>query len=666
MAGSASSRKRYAAKQKITRGASVSNPHLGWADQVYNVIDAPERALNRAFSVDDPHASSVSSAVEGLLGLKELETAGRKAALGKADAGDYTTLGVNAALAALPVVGKPLGKLAVRGIKAVTPKVVKQGAKAASKFAARPAYLGDKAAVQYVREGKAADRALAAKPTFTRTETGPFLRVEREGLTPQIVPEAREAKTIDEMRSILANPETNPAARAASEYTQQEFGRPYDLQMPAPTTSLEKQSGIARAFQAGSEGSPEYKQALFEAYGSQMPDVVEAAGAQNYDQLTEAAYRQLGKETQQQFASLPVQTSYHYGAGEYATPSAMLRDVLGEGNLNVYRGGDPHEFLGEVDPATGLSLNEMFRAVHDFYGHGTRGSTFRPGGEELAYASHSQMMSPLAQMALLAETRGQNSLVNYSPLNAELMAQMNRVRRQVEQLKLGDRMRGQPGASAAEIDDLNRQLRELGAQTEYAPQTTLLLPPEYLAPETTGGIPEYLRDVIKPAAPTGPERAVHLSRVEGLSATDPSFYGTGHRGDDWRVRGAKGSPAEKTSFYLGPQGTVVPERMVAEQAPFAYETQLNGLYDIGQDPEKLVTLAKAYSRPMAERDKVAPYVPELMRMAREYGYSGIRNPDFGGFGQAAADVFDPVELARRIERGPGGFAEGGMVEGFGG
>jgi hypothetical protein len=436
--------------------------------------------------------------------------------------------------------------------------------------------------------------------------------------------------------------------------------------MPAPSTSLEKQSGIARAFQAGAEGSPEYKSAIFEAYGNQMPEVVEAAGAQNYDQLTEAAYRQLGKETQQQFASLPVSTSYHYGAGEYPTPSAMLRDVLGEGNLNVYRGGDPHEFLGEVDPSTNLSLNEMFRAVHDFYGHGTRGSTFRPGGEELAYASHGQMMSPLAQMALLAETRGQNSLVNYSPLNAELMDKMNRVRREIEQLKLGDRMRGQPGASSAEIGDLNRQLRELGAQTEYAPQTTLLLPPEYLAADTAGGIPDYLRDVIKPVAPTGPERAVHLSRVEGLSATDPSFYGTGHRGYDWGVRGQKGSPAEKTSFYLGPEGTVVPEKMVAEQAPFAYEGQLQGLYDIGQDPEKLVTLAKAYNRPMVERDRVAPYVPDLMRLAREYGYTGIRNPDFGGFGQAAADVFDPVELARRIERGERGFAEGGMVEGFGG
>lgn len=658
MAGSLSTRQKNAAaakrKRAITRGQSLSTRQPGFVETIYDYLDKPLEVAYRATGLD-PRAAyqeskKLSGGVEEVLAPASVERALR----GTGGAEDY----INAALVAAPFAAKPVARVLRAGVKAAGPKAAR-----AAKFAARPSYLSDKEAVRYVREGRAADRALAAKPKFTRSETGPFLRVEREGLEPQIVPEAKEAKDIDALRVILQTPETNPAARAASEYTQQAFGRPYELQMDGPGTSLQKQSGIARAFQAGVEGSPEYKSALFEAYGAQMPEVVEAAGAQSYDDLVEAAYRQLGKETKQQFASLPVRTSYHYGAGEYPTPSAMLRDVLGEGNLNVYRGGDPHEFLGEIDPETDLSLNEMFRAVHDFYGHGTTGSTFRPGGEEAAYASHSQMMSPLAQMALLAETRGQNSLVNYSPLNAKLMSDMNSIRRQIEQVKLGDRMRGQPGASAGEIGDLNRQLRELGAQTEYAPQTTLLLPPEYLAPETTGGIPDYLRDVIKPVAPTGPERAVHLSRVEGLSATDPSFYGTGHRGDDWRVRGAKGSPAEKTSFYLGPEGTVVPESMVAQQAPFAYETQLKGLYDIGQDPEQLVTLAKAYNRPMSERDKVAPYIPDLMRMVREYGYAGVRNPNFGGFGQAAADVFDPVELMRRIERGERGFAEGGNVEG---
>lgn len=661
MPGSLSVRKKSAAAAKrkaaITQGQGLSTRRPGVIETLYDYLDRPVEAYYRATGADPRTAYQESKKLSG--GIENLFSpqSGERVLRGAANPDDY----INAGLMLAPFAAKPVARALKAGAKAVAPGVVRAGERAI-KYAARPSYLSDKAAVKAVREGRAADRALAVKPTYVRSESGPFLNVARADVEPQIVPEAKSAKTLDELRTILRNPETNPAARAASAYTEKQFGRPYDLQMPEPGTSLEKQSGIARAFEAGVEGSPEYKRALFEAYGSQMPEVVEQAGAQNYDDLVEAAYRQLGKETKEQFASLPVKTAYHYGAGEYATPSAMLRDVLGEGNLNVYRGGDPHEFLGEVDPDTGLSLNEMFRAVHDLYGHATRGSTFRPGGEELAYASHGQMMSPLAQMALLAETRGQNSLVNYSPLNAELTAQMNGIRRRIEQLNLGDRMRGQPGASAAEIGDLNRQLRELGAQTEYAPQATLLLPPEYLPADTKGGVPGYLRDVIKPRAPTGPERAVHLSRVDDLSATDPAFYGTGHRGLDWAVRGAKGSPAEKTSFYLGPTGTVIPESMVAEQAPFAYETSLKGLYDVGEDPEKLVTLAKAWNRPMSDRDRVAPHIPDLMRMVREYGYSGVRNPDFGGFGQAAADVFDPVELLRRIERGPSGYAEGGIVE----
>lgn len=502
------------------------------------------------------------------------------------------------------------------------------------------------------KAAKKVKKAAPEKPKFSVKEEGPFLRVNREGAKRRPIPEARVAKDIDELRTILQDPSKNIPAQAADEYTRAALGRGYDLNMPAPSTSLQKQSGIARVFQEAVEGSPEYKQRLFEAYGNAMPEVVEQAGAQNYDQLTEAAYRQLADETRAQFDALPVQTSYSYGAGEYATPSDMLRDVLGEGNLNVYRGGEPHEFLSEVDPDTGLTANEMFRAVHDFYGHGTRGATFRPGGEEMAYASHSQMMSPLAQMALLAETRGQNSLVNYSPLNVKPIGEMRDIMRQIKEQKTLLGYRGEkprPGQFAAQ----NARLRELGGTFEYAPQKALLLPPEYLDVNIEGGVPEYLRDVIKARAPSAPERAVHLSHTEGLSATDPAFYGTGHRGDDFAVRGQRGSPAQHTSFYLGPEGTVIPEKVVEDISPYAYETELSGLYDISSDPEGLVALARAY------RPALQSAVPDFARMVREYGYGGYRDV-FGP--QDAANVFDPVKLQRSIKKGPRGYEEGGTVE----
>ena len=494
------------------------------------------------------------------------------------------------------------------------------------------------------------------KVEYTRKEEGPFLRVERKGVEPQIVREVEQAKNIDEIRAILQNPETNPAARAAEDYTLRELGRKYDLNMEPPQTSLQKQSGIARVFEEGVEGSPEYKRALFEAYGAEMPEVVEQAGAQNYDQLKEAAYRQLAKETKRQFEVMPIRTAYHYGPGEYATPSAMLRDVLGSGNLNVFRGGEPHEFLSEVDPDTDLTYNEMFRAIHDLFGHGTTGSTFRPGGEEIAYASHSQMMSPLAQMAMLSETRGQNSFVNYSPLNVALFEKRRPILNEIEELKRMDRMRGEPGASAAEIAELNAQLRMLGQEMQYAPQTTLLLPPQYLPPQTTGGVPEYLRGVIKPRSPSAPERAVHLSRAPDLTMTDPSYYGTGHRGADYAIRGMKGSPKEHTSFYLGEEGTVIPEAVVADISPHAYEASLQDLYDVNLDPESIVRLANA----LAKRGETS--LPDITRMIRERGYKGYRTSNFVSTpGQGAAAVFDPVELIRPITRGPRGFEQGGLA-----
>jgi len=62
-----------------------------------------------------------------------------------------------------------------------------------------------------------------------------------------------------------------------------------------------------------------------------------------------------------------------------------------------------------------LLANDIFRIVHDYFGHGKEGTSFGPNGEETAYRIHKQMYSPLAQKALASETRGQNSWVNFGP-----------------------------------------------------------------------------------------------------------------------------------------------------------------------------------------------------------------------------------------------------------
>lgn len=67
---------------------------------------------------------------------------------------------------------------------------------------------------------------------------------------------------------------------------------------------------------------------------------------------------------------------------------------------------------GEMKPVT---ANDLFRAVHDAFGHGLEGAGFRARGEENAWQSHSRLYTGSAIGAMTSETRGQNSWVNYGP-----------------------------------------------------------------------------------------------------------------------------------------------------------------------------------------------------------------------------------------------------------
>lgn len=56
--------------------------------------------------------------------------------------------------------------------------------------------------------------------------------------------------------------------------------------------------------------------------------------------------------------------------------------------------------------------NDMFRAVHDVFGHLGSGRAIDRHGEDAAYQKHSEMFSPLARQALASETRGQNGALH--------------------------------------------------------------------------------------------------------------------------------------------------------------------------------------------------------------------------------------------------------------
>ena len=62
-----------------------------------------------------------------------------------------------------------------------------------------------------------------------------------------------------------------------------------------------------------------------------------------------------------------------------------------------------------------VTANDLFRAVHDTFGHGLEGAGFRATGEENAWQAHARLFTGDALKALTTETRGQNSWLNYGP-----------------------------------------------------------------------------------------------------------------------------------------------------------------------------------------------------------------------------------------------------------
>lgn len=70
---------------------------------------------------------------------------------------------------------------------------------------------------------------------------------------------------------------------------------------------------------------------------------------------------------------------------------------------------------GEVIDGRKVVVNDVFRIVHDMFGHLKEGNGFRAEGEENAWRSHAAMFSDLARPAMTNETRGQNSWVNFGP-----------------------------------------------------------------------------------------------------------------------------------------------------------------------------------------------------------------------------------------------------------
>ena len=423
------------------------------------------------------------------------------------------------------------------------------------------------------------------------------------------IPNLRRNPTAS-LAEILANPEINPSVKLARQLNP-------DFNLGAvramPPSSLEKQFPIGKTYETMAKGiDPALERQLFAQYLRAYPDVVRKSGATNYQELIPASYEQLGKENAKQLDRMlneGMNLSYHQGNLNYANSPQMLEDALINKHLYTFGGGEPHQLLNKIDPYTGLNENQVFRAVHDYYGHGPTGASFGPKGEELAYGTHSQLYSPLAKMAAATETRGQNSFVNYSGINADLQAQMIPLKLQQERLKrLGQ-----------DTSDVDAKLAELGAQTQYAEQKAFLLPPEMIDVNYAGGVPDYLKPYITPNNPTA-ATGYHFSNLTDLTRTDPTKYGTGIKGsEDKRLRMAD-ALRNRTYFYSNPN------TREAGLGPNQYSADMTNLYDVAADPDRLRQLSRNYNQYQGIVDDVAA-TNAVERMSNQAGYEGIITPD---------------------------------------
>ena len=153
-----------------------------------------------------------------------------------------------------------------------------------------------------------------------------------------------------------------------------------------------------------------------------------------------AAYASLIAQTKDQYDAL-VEAGYTFtffdgNSDPYGgNPWNAMRDLRANKHMAVYGTYDGYGTEGVTGAAiennpmladTGLqwpdqagvmravTANDLFRAVHDAFGHGLEGAGFRAQGEENAWQAHVRLFRWPGVQAITSETRGQNSWLNFN------------------------------------------------------------------------------------------------------------------------------------------------------------------------------------------------------------------------------------------------------------
>lgn len=308
---------------------------------------------------------------------------------------------------------------------------------------------------------------------------------------------------------------------------------------------------------------------------ARIAEAYEAMPHAPQDPQVREAYENLIRQTRAQYDAL-VDAGYQFwfmdmsqpASQEYAsTPWNAMRDIRANQQMGVFPTedgfGTNEDFTPESNPLladTGLEwpsgsltgprkrvlANDLFRAVHDAFGHGLEGSGFRAQGEENAWQAHVRLFTGSAVGAITSETRGQNSWLNYGPYG-----EANRT---------------------AQVED-----------TVFADQKTGLMPEWTWTEGRAGDMP--LASANRTAGRLDGIEAYHYSKA-GRQSLSSSSFGTGLQGSarDEYLNATDQRRRQRISFYVNKGTGIRPEAGVGGMA---HRAMLNNIYDSNSDPQNL-------------------------------------------------------------------------------
>jgi len=228
---------------------------------------------------------------------------------------------------------------------------------------------------------------------------------------------------------------------------------------------------------------------LDEARSKRISDAYEKQESNPNDPEVKESYAALIDETIAQYEDI-LADGYviEMSNTEYKSSADMISDLRDNKNMRVFstEEGFGTEGITDADRAANpmlaptkfkdkngkpLLVNDVFRFVHDFFGHSKEGNSFGPIGEENAWDVHSRMYSPLARRAMTTETRGQNSWVNFSGINDKAF----KIRDEARALR-----------KEGKFEEAEAKVKEAYDMMKFAQQKVMLLPEEFtLLPEET-------------------------------------------------------------------------------------------------------------------------------------------------------------------------------------